>query len=174
MEVFFLIFQKFFPGPPGPPGGGGEKAEKGPDCAGQPQKKGQNQPAEGEKIHPAPQSHGGHVVNAHLPVVPQKGEGEQPSRGAQPEQQVQQEGQPGQPEAPAQGTHPVVDQPQQGPQQERLPKDRRLTQNVNVHRSAQQPGQEAATACAAACARRLQPPTTKFSKLYLGLSELGS
>ncbi len=73
------------------------------------------------------------MVNAHLPVVRQQGEREQPHRGTQPEQQVQQKSQRGQPQAPAQGAHPVVDQAQQNPQQEPLPKDRRLAQNVHVH-----------------------------------------
>jgi len=73
------------------------------------------------------------VVDAHLSVVPQKGEGEQPRRGPQPEQQIQQEGKPPQLQAPAQGAHPVVDEAQQRPQQEPLPKDRRLAQHIDVH-----------------------------------------
>lgn len=116
MEVFFLIFQKFFPGPPSPPGRGGEQAEQGPDPVRQPQQGGQDQPAEGEKVQPAPQGHSGHVINADLPVVPEQGEGEQPRRRAQPEQQVQQKGQPGQLPIPAQGAHAVVDQAQHRPQ----------------------------------------------------------
>lgn len=96
MEVFFLIFQKIFPGPPGPPGRGGEQTEKSSNFTGNPQQHGQNQAAEGEKIGAAPQSHGGHVVDTHLAVVPQQGEGKQPRRGRKPEQQVQQEGQAGQ------------------------------------------------------------------------------
>ncbi len=116
MEVFFLIFQKFFPGPSSPPDGGSEETEKCPNFVGRPQKRGQNQAAEGEKIGSAPQSHGGHVVNAHFPIVPQEGEGEQSRRGPQPEQQVQEEGQAGQLQAPAQGTHSVIDKSQQDPQ----------------------------------------------------------
>ena len=146
MEAFFLIFQKFFPGPPGAPGGGHEQTEKRPDFVRQPQEYGQNQAAQGQKIGSAPQRHGGHVVNAHLPVVRQQGEGEQPCRGPQPEQQVQQESQPTQLEGPAQGAHPVVDEAQQRPQQEALPEDHRLAQYVYVHRSVQQPGEEAAPA----------------------------
>lgn len=97
MEEFFLIFQKFFPGPSGPPGWSGKQTKKRPDFAGNPQQNGQNQTAEGEKIASASQRHGGHVVDAHLAVVPQQGKGKQPSRGREPEQQVQQEGQAGQP-----------------------------------------------------------------------------
>ena len=133
MEVFFLIFQKFFRHPPRPPHRGGEQAEKRPNFVRQPQKDGQNQAAQGEKIDAAAQGRGGHVVDAHLSVVPQQGQGEQPRRGRQPEQQVQQKGQRGQPKAPAQGAHSVIDQAQQNPQQAPLPKDRRLAQNIHMH-----------------------------------------
>ena len=133
MEVFFLIFQKFFCVAPGAPGGGGEQAQKKADLVRQPQQDGQDQAAGGEEVPAAPQSHRRHMVDAHLSVLPQQGEGKQPRRRSQPEQQVQQEGQPGQPEAPAQGTHPVIDQAQKGPQQKPLPKDRRLARDVDVH-----------------------------------------
>ena len=133
MEVFFLIFQKFFRHPPRPPHRGGEQAEKRPNFVRQPQKDGQNQAAQGEKIDAAAQGRGGHVVDAHLSVVPQQGQGEQPRRGRQPEQQVQQKGQAGQLQAPAQGAHPVIDEAQQRPQQESLPEHRRLAQNVDMH-----------------------------------------
>ncbi len=146
MEAFFSIFQKFFPGPPGLPGRGHEQTDKRPNFVRQPQQNGQNQAAQGEKIGSAPQRHGGHVVDAHLSVVRQQGEGEQPRRGPQPEQQVQQEGQADQLQGPAQGAHPVVDEAQQRPQQEALPEDHRLAQYVDVHKSAQQPGEEAAPA----------------------------
>jgi len=73
------------------------------------------------------------MVDAHLPVVPQQGEGKQPRRGPQPEQQVQQERKPPQLQAPAQGAHPVVDEAQQRPQQEALPENRRLAQHIDVH-----------------------------------------
>ena len=129
-----MKFQKFFSGPPGPPRRGGKKPEKGPNDTGQPQKKGQNQLAEGEEIAPAPQHRRGHVENAHLSVVPQQGEGEQGRRRADPEQQVQQEGQRGQLQAPAQGAHPVVNQAQGRPQQESLPENQRLVQDIYIHR----------------------------------------
>ena len=73
------------------------------------------------------------MVNAHLAVVPQQGEGKQGRHRPQPEQQIQHKGQRRQADAPAQGAHPVVDQAQQNPQQEPLPKDRRLAQNIHVH-----------------------------------------
>ena len=133
MEVFFLIFQNFFPGPPGPSGGSHEQAEKRPDLVRLPQQNGQDQAAQGEEIGPASQRHGGHVVDAHLPVVRQQGKGEQPRRGPQPEQQVQQEGQTGQLQTPAQGAHPVVDEAQQRSQQEALPEDQRLAHDVYMH-----------------------------------------
>lgn len=136
MEVFFLIFQKFFRRPAGEAGGGGEQAEQGPDFVRQPQQGGQDHPAEGEEVQPAPQGHGGHVVNADLSVVSEQGECEQPRRGAHPEQQVQQKGQPGQFPIPAQGAHPVVDQAQRRPQQEALTENGRLVQNVRGHGSA--------------------------------------
>ncbi len=137
MEVFFLIFQKFFRLPASEAGGGGEQAEQSPEPVRQPQQGGQDQPAEGEEVQPAPQSHGGHVVNADLPVVPEQGEGEQPRRGPHPEQQVQQKGQPGQPPIPAQGAHAVVDQAKRRPQQEALAENGRLVQNIRGHGSAQ-------------------------------------
>ena len=146
MEEFFSIFQKFFCAPPEIPGGGGEQPQQGPDLVRQPQQGGQDQAAEGEEVPPAPQGHRGHVVDAHLAVLPQQGEGEQPRRGPQPEQQIQREGQAGHLQAPAQGAHPVIGQAQQRPQQDPLPKDRRLARHVDAHGSAQQPGQEAAPA----------------------------
>ena len=73
------------------------------------------------------------MVDAHLSVLPQEGEGEQPRRGRQPEQQIQQESQPGQPQAPAQGAHPVVEEAQHRPQQEALAKDGRLGHDVYIH-----------------------------------------
>ena len=133
MEVFFLIFQKFFCVPPGAPGGGGEQAQKEADLVRQPQQGGQDQAAGGEEIPAAPQGHRRHMVDAHLPVLPQQGEGEQPRRRPQPEQQIQQEGQGGGAQAPAQSAHPVIDQAQKRPQQKPLPKDRRLARDVDVH-----------------------------------------
>ena len=73
------------------------------------------------------------MVDAYLPVVPQEGEQEQRRRGPQPEQQVQPERQPPQAEAPADGPHPIVDQAQRSPQQEALPKRRRLAHHVYMH-----------------------------------------
>lgn len=73
------------------------------------------------------------MVNAHLAVVPQKGEQEQRRRDPQPEQQVQHKGQPPQPEAPSDSAHPVVNQTQRGPQQKALPEDGRLAHDVHVH-----------------------------------------
>lgn len=73
------------------------------------------------------------MVDAHLPVVPQKGEQEQRRRGGQPEQQVQSEGQPPEAEAPPEGAHPVVEQAKQRPQQKALPEDDRLPCDVYVH-----------------------------------------
>ena len=128
-----MIFQKFFPGPSHAAGGGGEKPPKRPDQPRQPQQRGQHQAAEREKIQAAPQSRRSHVVDAHLSVVPQEGEGEQGRRRPQPEQQVQQEGQPGQLQAAAQGAHPIVDKAQRRPQQEAQAKDRRLARDVHVH-----------------------------------------
>lgn len=133
MEVFFLFFQKIFPGPSGPAGWGGEQDEKSSDLVGQPQQRGQYQPAQGEEIRPAPQQQRGHVIDAHLPVVPQEGEGEQAGRAPQPEQQVQHEGQGAQPQAPAQGAHPVVNEAQQRPQQEALTENGGLAYDVYVH-----------------------------------------
>lgn len=128
-----MNFQKFFPGPAGPPHRGGEQPEKGPDFVSQPQKKGQNQLAEGEKVKAAAHCHRGDVENAHLAVVAEQGQGEQRRRRAQPEQQIQQEGQRRQIQAPAQGAHPVVDQAQRRPQQEPLAEDQRLAHDVYVH-----------------------------------------
>lgn len=133
MEVFFLKFQKIFPGPARPPEGGGKQSEKGADFVGQPQKKGQNQFAEGEKVEPASQRHRGNVEDAHLSVAAQQGESEQGRRRPQPEQQVQQEGQRRHVPAPAQSAHPVVHQAQRRPQQEALPEDQRLARNIYVH-----------------------------------------
>lgn len=146
MEVFFLIFQKFFRRPPRPADRRGEQAEKRPDSVRQPEENRQDHPAEGEKIGPAPKGHGGDVVDAHLAVVPQQGQGEQRPRGPQPEQKVQQKGQRPQLQVPAQGAHPVVDKAQQQAQQKALPRCGGLAQNIDVHGSAQQPGQEASPA----------------------------
>ena len=131
--MFFSNFQKFFCPAPGQPDRSSEQAEYCPHPLGQPQQRGQYQAAEGKKVQPAPQRHGHHVIDAHLPVVPKQGEGEQSRHSPQPEQQVQQENQRGQPQAPAQGAHSVIDQTQQHSQQDSLPKDRRLAQNVHVH-----------------------------------------
>ena len=128
-----MIFQKFFPGPARQPDWGRDQPPKRPDPVRQPEQRGQHQPAEGEEVRSAPQRHRGDVVDAHLPVVPQEGEGEQRRRRAQPEQQVQDKGQPGQPQGAAQGAHPVVKEAQGGAQLKALGKDRRLTDGVYVH-----------------------------------------
>lgn len=128
-----MIFQKFFCPPPRPADRGGGQPPQCPDPRRQPEQRGQHQPAEGEEIQPAAQRRRGHMVDAHAPVVPQQGEGEQGGGDAQPEQQVQQKGQPGQLQAPAQGAHPVVDEAQRGPQQKGQPKDLRLVRHVHIH-----------------------------------------
>lgn len=128
-----MIFKKFFSSPHRPADGSGEQPPQRPDPARQPQQRGQHQTAEGEKVQPAPQSRRGHMVDAHLSVVPQEGEGEQGRGGPQPEQQIQQEGQPGQLQAPAQGARPIVDKAQRRPQQEAQAKDHRLVRDVYVH-----------------------------------------
>ena len=131
--MFFSNFKKFFCPPPRQPDRSGEQAERRAHSPRQPEQRGQHQAAEGEKVQPAPQRRRRHVVDAHPPVVGQQGEGEQPRRGPQPEQHVQRKGQRSQPQAPAQGAHPVVDQAQQRPQRDALPKHRRLAQDVHVH-----------------------------------------
>lgn len=131
--MFFSNFQKFFCLPPRQPDRGRKQPEYRLYPPGQPEQRGQHQAAEGEEVQPAPQRRRRHMINAHLPVVGQQGEGKQPRRGPQPEQQVQQKGQRGQPKAPAQGAHSVIDQAQQNPQQAPLPKDRRLAQNIHMH-----------------------------------------
>ena len=73
------------------------------------------------------------MVDAHLSVIPQEGEGEQRRGRPQPEQQIQHKGQPPQPEAPPDSAHPVVNQAQRGPQQKALPEDDRLAHDVHVH-----------------------------------------
>ena len=73
------------------------------------------------------------MVDAHLPIVPQKGEQEQRRRGGQPEQQVQPEGQPAKAQTPPERAHPVIEQAQQRPKQESLPEDDRLAQHVYMH-----------------------------------------
>lgn len=133
MEVFFLNFQKFFPSRPNPAKRGGEQAEKSPNFVGNPQQYGQNQAAEGEKVPAAAQRHGSYVIDAHLPVVLQQGEGEEGRDHPQPEQQVEPEGQPAQLQGPAHRAHPVVGQPQQRPQQKALPRYRRLGDHVRGH-----------------------------------------
>ena len=110
-----MIFIKIFPGAPETPDRGGQQQKKGPDPPRQPQKKGQNGLAEGEKIQPAPDGDGQYVKNADPPVVAEQGEGEQRRRRPHPEQQVQQEGEPAHAQAPAQGAHSVVDQAQRRP-----------------------------------------------------------
>ena len=89
--------------------------------------------AEGEKVQPASQGGRGYVVDAHLPVIPQEGEGEQGRSRRQPKQQIQQESQPDQLQVPAQSAHSIVDKAQRRPQQESLAKDQRLTRDVYVH-----------------------------------------
>ena len=131
--MFFSNFQKIFCLPPRQPDRGRKQPEHRLYPPGQPEQRGQHQAAEGEEVQPAPQRRRRHMINAHLPVVGQQGEGKQPRRGPQPEQQVQQKGQRGQPKAPAQGAHSVIDQAQQNPQQAPLPKDRRLAQNIHMH-----------------------------------------
>ena len=86
------------------------------------------------------------MVYVHLAAVPQQGEGEQGRRRPQPEQQIQREGQRRQPDAPAQDAHPIVEQAQRRPQQEPLAEYHRLARDIDVHGSAQQPGQEPAPA----------------------------
>ena len=86
------------------------------------------------------------MVNAHLAVVPQQREGKQGHHRSQPEQQIQHKGQRRQADAPAQGAHPVVEQTQRRPQQKPLAEDQPLARDIDVHRSAQQPGQEPAPA----------------------------
>ena len=131
--MFFSNFQKIFCLPPRQPDRGRKQPEHRLYPPGQPEQRGQHQAAEGEEVQPAPQRRRRHMINAHLPVVGQQGEGKQPGRVPQPEQQVQQKGQRGQPKAPAQGAHSVIDQAQQNPQQAPLPKDRRLAQNIHMH-----------------------------------------
>mgnify|MGYP006980028949 CR=1 FL=1 len=128
-----MIFQKIFSGPPRPPDGGGEKPEKYPDPMGQPQHHRQDQTAEGKKVQPAPQGHGGHVIDANLSVVPEQGEGEQGAGYPQPKQQVQPECQPAQAQTPAQSAHSVIDKAQRRPQKETLPKDDGLGHDIHVH-----------------------------------------
>ena len=76
------------------------------------------------------------MVDAHLPVVPQEGEGEQRCHCAQPEQHVQHERQRPQADIPPHRPHPVIDQAQRRPQQEALAKNGRLDRDVYVHLSA--------------------------------------
>lgn len=73
------------------------------------------------------------MVNAHLPVVPQQGKGEQRRDGPQPEQQVQREGQPAQADAAPQRPHSIVNQPQQHAQQQPLSKNGRLGRDLHIH-----------------------------------------
>ena len=73
------------------------------------------------------------MVNAHLPVVPQEGEGEQRRRRAQPEHHIQHKGQRPQADTPPHRPHPVVNEAQRRPQEKALPKDRRLDRNIDVH-----------------------------------------
>ncbi len=133
MEEFFSIFQKFFRSPPHCPQRGGEQPPDPARETGQPQQCGQSQTAEGEEIGPAPQGHRSDMEDANPAVVPGQGEQEQGRRGAQPEQQVQRKGEDAfLPRAP-QGAHPVVDQPQQRPQQEPLAEYGGLARDVHVH-----------------------------------------
>ena len=98
-----------------------------------PQQYGQRQTAQRGEIQPAPQQESQHMVDAHLPVVPQEGEGKQRRHRAQPEQQVQRDRQRPQANVPAHRPHPVVDQAQRRPQQEALAKNGRQDRDVYVH-----------------------------------------
>lgn len=128
-----MIFQKFFRAPGRRAHRRGERPPQPAHKLRQRQQRGQHQAAQREEIRPAPQGQRGHVVDAHPPVVQGQGEQEQRRRRPQPEQQVQDEGQAGQGQGAPQGAHPVVDQPQQCPQQQPLPEDGGLAGNVHVH-----------------------------------------
>lgn len=76
------------------------------------------------------------MVDAHLAVIPQQGEGKQRRHRPQPEYHVQHKGQDGQADAPAQGAHPIVHQAQQRPKSQSLSEHRRLDSDVYIHLSA--------------------------------------
>ena len=76
------------------------------------------------------------MVDAHLAVVPQEGEGKQRRRRPQPEQHVQHESQDFPSDAPAQGSHGVIHQPKQRPQQDALPEYTRLGGHIHIHLNA--------------------------------------
>lgn len=73
------------------------------------------------------------MVDPHLSVVPQEGEGKQGRRRTQPEQQIQRKRQHPQADVPPDCPHPVVDQAQRRTQQEALAENRRLDCDVYVH-----------------------------------------
>lgn len=133
MEEFFFIFQKNFSGQPKFSDRGGQKPPEPPHDLQDFAKQRQRQPAQSEKVEPAPQEHRRPVVDAHLPRVPEDGQQEQGDRRPQPEDEIQQGGQPLERNTPADGPHEVVHQPQRRPQQKALAEHRGLGRYVRGH-----------------------------------------